>query len=138
VWTLRHREERAETFYGAWEILFTLAPYVPHILHFLEDAVSSGTFGEGQFICYYHHPYRRVVPIQENSLMEVQQGQNRNTSAFSATGHAREIVDYTWRVLWTTGLVMGVALGIFIGHGRPEIGDRTINYFVIRLHIFYR
>jgi quercetin dioxygenase-like cupin family protein len=116
VWTLG-TEKTSKTFYGAGDF-FTLAPYVPHILHFLEDTISL-EFWDGQFICYYYHPYRRVVQLQ-NSLMEdnkARTGTHQHLVPQDTPEKSSTTPGVFW---WTTGLVMGVALGIFIGHGRRK------------------
>ena len=92
--------------------LVTLDPYTPHILHFLEDTISL-EFWDGQFICYYYHPYRRVVQLQ-NSLVE----NNSNTGLHQhlVPQDTPEKSSTTPGVFWwSTGLVMGFALAILVG-----------------------
>eukprot|EP00591_Stephanopyxis_turris_P009480 CAMPEP_0195522002 /NCGR_PEP_ID=MMETSP0794_2-20130614/19861_1 /TAXON_ID=515487 /ORGANISM="Stephanopyxis turris, Strain CCMP 815" /LENGTH=185 /DNA_ID=CAMNT_0040651673 /DNA_START=15 /DNA_END=569 /DNA_ORIENTATION=- len=47
---------------------FTVEPYVPHILHFLEDTILCEWWGEGEFRCWYYHPYRRIIDINNSKL----------------------------------------------------------------------
>jgi hypothetical protein len=114
VWTL-DADKTTKTIYNAGEF-FTLSQYVPHILHFLEDTISL-EFWDGPFLCYYYHPYRRVVQLQ-NSLVE---DNNRSTSLHQhlvPQDTAEKSTSTPSMVWWTTGLVMGVAIGILIGGRR--------------------
>jgi hypothetical protein len=46
---------------------FSIDPYVPHILYFLEDSVIAEWWHATDFQCWYYHPYRKIIDIQ-NSL----------------------------------------------------------------------
>jgi hypothetical protein len=65
VWTLG-KEGTIKTLYGTGSS-FVIEPYVPHILHFLRDT-SLIEWNEGKFECYYYHPYRRVVEVQNSRV----------------------------------------------------------------------
>mmetsp|Transcript_26188 Transcript_26188/g.43691 ORF Transcript_26188/g.43691 Transcript_26188/m.43691 type:complete len:222 (+) Transcript_26188:195-860(+) len=117
VWTLSEAGT-LKTPYGAQEF-FVLDPYTPHILHFLEDTVIL-EFWDGPFSCWYYHPYRRLVQLQ-NSLVENTTGllqhlvpqDNRNESSGSNRS------SLFW---WSAGVVMGIAVGAVLattgGRGR--------------------
>lgn len=47
---------------------FSIEPYVPHILYFLEET-NIAEWYDGTFRCWYYHPYRNIVNVQ-NSLLE--------------------------------------------------------------------
>lgn len=114
VWTLG-TDATTKTLYGAAEF-FTLAPYVPHILHFLEDTISL-EYWEGQFICYYYHPYRRVVQLQ-NSLVEDNNSRTSLHQHLVPQDTADNSSSTPGLVWWSAGLFMGLVLGAFLGGAR--------------------
>ncbi|GAX23010.1 hypothetical protein FisN_15Hh092 [Fistulifera solaris] len=61
LWLLE-QEGTTKTVYGAGTF-FQIDPFYPHILHFLEDSLIL-EYWEGQFQCWYYHPYRRLVQLQ--------------------------------------------------------------------------
>ena len=61
VWKLK-QEGTEKTVHQACEF-FLVEPWYPHILHFLEDTIIL-EFWEGKFECFYYHPYRRLVQLQ--------------------------------------------------------------------------
>ncbi|GKZ01473.1 hypothetical protein MPSEU_001097900 [Mayamaea pseudoterrestris] len=102
---------------------FVTPMYTPHILHFLDETVLVEWNEPGPFRCWYYHPYRRIIDVQ-NSLIS------------QSTGHFFKLVpqdllvsqndkkncsDEAWflplvvNMLWMTGgFVSGVALGAFL------------------------
>lgn len=117
VWTLG-TDATTKTLYGAGDF-FTLASYVPHILHFLEDTISL-EFWEGQFICYYYHPYRRVVQLQ-NSLVEDSNSRNTSLHQHLVPQDRHENTSSTSAVFWcTAGIVVGFVLGTVLSAGRTH------------------
>jgi hypothetical protein len=98
VWTLTEKET-VKTIYEQYQH-FTIEPYVPHILHFLEDSVVAEWWPhESDFQCWYYHPYRKIIDIQ-NSIMASEQatsdgtnGRGDESSGSSAkTGHHQRLV----------------------------------------------
>ncbi|CAB9513923.1 expressed unknown protein [Seminavis robusta] len=61
VWLLE-TDGTKKTVYESGKFL-TVDSFVPHILHFLEDTIIL-EFWEGKFQCWYYHPYRRLVQLQ--------------------------------------------------------------------------
>jgi hypothetical protein len=112
VWTLGH--EQTETKVQDAGSYFTVEPYIPHILHFLEDTISL-EFWDGEFSCYYYHPYRRVVQLQ-NSLVEDKNARQTGLHQHLVPQDTPETSSTTSAVLWwTSGLVFGVAIGVSFG-----------------------
>jgi hypothetical protein len=117
VWTLG-TDATTKTLYSAGDF-FTLASYVPHILHFLEDTISL-EFWDGQFICYYYHPYRRVVQLQ-NSLVEDSNSRNTSLHQHLVPQDRHENTSSTSAFFWgTAGLAVGFVLGTFLSSGRRK------------------
>jgi hypothetical protein len=108
VWTLtaKNTEKRV---YEAGEH-FVIPPYSPHILHFLEDTVIAEWWEPGPFRCWYYHPYRRIIDVQ-NSLV------CRSTGVFQKLipqDHAIYLpVDSNTGKLWwwTAGVLFGAVFG---------------------------
>lgn len=112
IWTLSATATE-KTIYGPREH-FQVKPYTPHILHFLEDTILIEWWEPGAFRCWYYHPYRRIVDVQ-NCLV----------SKSASTGIFQRLVpqndQYTQEnpaspifsrlLLLGTGLVAGVAIG---------------------------
>lgn len=61
LWLLKP-EGTVKTVYGSNEY-FSVDSFYPHILHFLQDTIIS-EWWEGKFQCWYYHPYRRLVQLQ--------------------------------------------------------------------------
>lgn len=74
-----------KTIYGPHSY-FQVNSYVPHILHFLEDTIIL-EFWEGKFQCWYYHPYRRLVQLQ-NELV----ANSNNDNASSSIGQFQRLV----------------------------------------------
>jgi quercetin dioxygenase-like cupin family protein len=117
VWTLgQEQTEKKVQDAGSY---FTVEPYIPHILHFLEDTISL-EFWDGEFSCYYYHPYRRVVQLQ-NSLVEDKNSRQTGSHQHLVPQDTPESSSTTPAVLWwTSGLVLGIAVGVFIGINRRK------------------
>jgi hypothetical protein len=106
VWTLS-LEGTNKRIYSAHEFV-ALDPYTPHILHFLEDTILL-EYWQGPFSCWYYHPYRRLVQLQ-NSLVENKTGLLQHLvpqdNPLDSAGLSTK--SFLW---WSAGLVMGVAVG---------------------------
>lgn len=114
VWNLTS-EGTEKNLFGTHQS-FYVSPYVPHILHFLEDTVLL-EFWEGPFQCWYYHPYRRLVQLQ-NELV------SKDTDAPSAIGVFQRLVpadlgaaeanSYSGLILGLVGLVTGIGIGALV------------------------
>jgi hypothetical protein len=110
AWTLTTKET-IKTVYGPNQH-FQVEPYTPHILYFLEDTVLLEWWEPGSFRCYYYHPYRRIVDVQ-NSLV------SKSTGIFQRlVPHDEESMQSTPQqtflgkvLLLSTGLIVGIAIG---------------------------
>lgn len=67
----------SKTVYGPHSY-FQVDSFIPHILHFLEDTIIL-EFWEGKFQCWYYHPYRRLVQLQ-NELVANNNSENTSSS----------------------------------------------------------
>ena len=67
VWRLTPTQTE-KTIYGPCEH-FEIAPYVPHILNFLEDTSLLEWWSHGaETQCWVYHPYRKIIDIQNANL----------------------------------------------------------------------
>lgn len=65
VWTL-NQTGTLKTIYRSHEY-FTIDKYIPHILYFLDDTILMEWYDKNCiFQCYYYHPYRKIVDIQNS------------------------------------------------------------------------
>lgn len=81
VWTL-DEGGTIKTTYSQYEH-FTIPPYVPHILYFPKsnDTILAEWWSPptAEFQCYYYHPYRKTIDIQNSLRMkEVEEIGNHN------------------------------------------------------------
>ena len=115
VWTLGQTQTHKKV-YGTREA-FEIDPYVPHILHFLEDSILLERW-EGDFQCWYYHPYRRLLNVQNSHVSKsagtmhrlVPQDTYASGSGDEASnGWTRTVGAVLW---WSIGLGMGVVAGI--------------------------
>ena len=127
VWTLTPTNTEKKI-YQTGEY-FCVDPYVPHILHFLQDSIVLEWNEPGQFRCWYYHPYRRIIEVQ-NSLVATTTGHfsrlvpldekpllldgsnNTSSSSWSTSSIWNKL---TW---WTGGVICGMALGTLLVHRR--------------------
>lgn len=130
---------------GAQE-LFEIPAYVPHILHFLEDSVvvewwgtdddsmpeaKTVTSASVKFQCFYYHPYRRIVNIQNSLVFREGEAtgqlqrlvpQDADTLSLSALSPTQLGIK---QALWGVGgILVGIAIGAVLGGGNS--GDQTI------------
>lgn len=115
VWNLTS-DGTEKIIYGAHDS-FYVEPYVPHILHFLEDTVLL-EFWEGPFQCWYYHPYRRLVQLQNELVANDKGGAPSSIGVFQrlvpADLGAAEANSYSGLVLGLVGLVTGIGIGALI------------------------
>ena len=108
-----------KTIYGPLQS-FDIDPYVPHILHFLQDSVIAEWWEQpGDFVCWYYHPYRRIVDIQ-NALIATSTGQHQllvpqdDVLGMSTQPLIPPVVSkFFW---WSTGVAMGIAVGTMLAN----------------------
>ena len=114
VWSLTN-DGTSKVIYNAHES-FYVNPYVPHILHFLEDTILL-EFWDGPFQCWYYHPYRRLVQLQ-NELVAKDSDAPNSIGVFQrlvpADLGAAEANAYGGLLLGAIGLVTGIAIGAFV------------------------
>jgi hypothetical protein len=115
VWILAPQGTEKKV-YGPLQ-MFDIPPYVPHILHFLEDSVLAEWWEQpGDFRCWFYHPYRRIVDIQ-NSLVSTSMGQHQllvpQDDSIERRMSSEPNLDAGARMFlwWSTGVVMGIAIG---------------------------
>lgn len=94
VWTLTETDTH-KMIYGPYDH-FTVPPYVPHILYFLAPTIIAEWWDANvQFSCYYYHPYRKILDVQ-NSIFATEQNAvaasanntNASPSSSSSTQHS--------------------------------------------------
>ena len=109
VWTLTMKET-IKSVYGPKQS-FQIEPYTPHILYFLEDTVLM-EWWEGAFRCWYYHPYRRIVDVQ-NSLVSKTMGifqrlVPHDEESMKSTPQQTTLAKV---LLLSTGLIVGLIIG---------------------------
>lgn len=114
VWNLT-TEGTEKIIYGAHD-KFYVNPYVPHILHFLKDTVLL-EYWEGPFECWYYHPYRRLVQLQ-NELVSKDSVDAGHIGVFQrlvpADLGAVEASSGSGLVMGLIGLAAGMAIGAIV------------------------
>jgi len=102
--------------YGAHD-RFYVNPFVPHILHFLEDTVLL-EYWEGRFECWYYHPYRRLVQLQNELVAKDGDSTSAHIGVFQrlvpADLGAAEANGYSGLVLGLIGLLSGIVIGAVV------------------------
>jgi hypothetical protein len=150
VWTLAETGT-IKTMYSQYEH-FTIPPYVPHILYFptSNDTILAEWWSppSAEFQCYYYHPYRKTIDIQ-NSLRMQEMDSNPNNdndkndksalTAGTVTGRHQRLVpqdevnlhDNTWTSSsllrwgsWILSISIATGVGIAIG---IAISDPSMN-----------
>mmetsp|Transcript_21114 Transcript_21114/g.58729 ORF Transcript_21114/g.58729 Transcript_21114/m.58729 type:complete len:146 (-) Transcript_21114:391-828(-) len=100
---------------------FAIRPYVPHIFHFPSGGAVLAEWWEPSSTtdlqCWFYHPYRRIVDVQ-NSLVSRSTGHHallvpQDVEKLCQTDAAQPSV-FRGFLSWTTGLVMGVAIGAVV------------------------
>lgn len=127
VWTLGTTKTE-KTIYEARE-KFEIKPYVPHILHFLEDTVLLEYWEPGEFRCWYYHPYRRLLDVQNAlvtqstgtmyRLVSQQDTYASNASSDSASNISRALGRFLW---WSSGLIMGIGVAAVLSSHAEKRG----------------
>jgi hypothetical protein len=112
VWNLTEKGTE-KMVYGA-DSVFYVNPYVPHILHFLEDTILL-EFWDGPFQCWYYHPYRRLVQLQNELVTKDSTG---HIGVFQrlvpADLGAAETNSYSGLLVGLVGLVAGIGIGAVV------------------------
>jgi len=118
VWVLTNRGTDKKI-YKALET-FVIPPYTPHILHFLSDTVVAEWWNQDRdTLCYFYHPYRRIVDVQ-NSLLSTSMGQHHLlVPQMDFDRKQQEATGVSGGILWmATGLAFGMILGGYIARTR--------------------
>jgi hypothetical protein len=133
VWTLTETGTQKDI-YGPYEH-FIIAPYIPHILYFLAPTTMAEWWdAEVQFSCYYYHPYRKILDVQNSIFATTQVIDNNNGT--HQLGHHQFLIpqdqasiqqnqrqsSYGTTLLWMTfaGL-LGAAVGAYsVAIARPR------------------
>jgi hypothetical protein len=119
LWTLTP-EATAKKTYSAGDS-FEIEAYVPHILYSLEDSVVAEWWEEehsGDLKCWYYHPYRRIVDVQNGliapSLGRFQRLVPQDEYVSSAAAAAVAGIDRAlgW---WSLGFAFGCITGALAG-----------------------
>ena len=148
VWTLEESGTAKRT-YSQYEH-FTIPPYVPHILYFPKsnDTILAEWWSPptAEFQCYYYHPYRKTIDIQNSLRMKEMESStdHNNTEPLSAnfgttTGRHQRLIPQDEvqldQLSWSTSslvrwgswlLTVSVATGIGIAIGLA-ISDQSID-----------
>lgn len=133
VWTLA-ATGTIKTIYKAGAY-FTIPEYTPHILHFLEHTVLVEWNEPGPFQCWYYHPYRRIIDVQNSKVsqstgqffklvpQDLLSGQASNNNADgNGNGLVGMLLPAIVNMLCVTGgLVAGVGIGAYL-MGRHQRG----------------
>jgi hypothetical protein len=104
---------------------FVIRPYTPHILHFLKDSVIVewwDLIGSGDASCWYYHPYRRIVDIQ-NSLLSTSTGQHHYLvpqTDFERQEQEKRGASSSGLLWMTFGLAIGMVLGGYVVRTTPR------------------
>lgn len=76
VWTLTDGGTVKRT-YKQYEH-YTVPAYVPHVLYFQEDSIIAEWWDKNtDFACYYYHPYRKLIDVQNSVMQEKSLGHHR-------------------------------------------------------------
>jgi hypothetical protein len=120
VWLLTNHGTNKVVHSATSDPSFVIPPYTPHILHALSDSVVAEWWDQaGDTQCWFYHPYRRIVDVQ-NSLLSTSMGQHHflvpqldyDRKQQEANGASRSL-------LWLgTGLAVGIVVGSFLGRPR--------------------
>ena len=73
---------------------FQINPWTPHILFFLQDSIITEWWEADEFQCYYYHPYRKIIDVQ-NSLVARENEENMlhgGGVSKSATGRYQRLI----------------------------------------------
>lgn len=140
VWTLTNTGTN-KTLYQQYDH-FTIPPYVPHILYFpsADDTILAEWWSppHAEFQCYYYHPYRKIIDIQNSLRMkELEEDPAMSGSATSTGRHQRLIPQDDLQLNqngWSSSLVywggwlismsiaagVGVLVGISLADAGPQ------------------
>ena len=140
VWTLGE-SGTIKTTYSQYQN-FTIPPYVPHILHFptRNDTILAEWWSPptAEFQCYYYHPYRKMIDIQNSVRLKEMDDHNNNdhssisTKSGTTTGRHQRLVpqdeaqllacEQTWPTSslfrwgsWLLTVSVATSVGIAIG-----------------------
>jgi hypothetical protein len=125
VWTLGE-SGTIKTTYSQYQN-FTIPPYVPHILHFprRNDTILAEWWSPptAEFQCYYYHPYRKMIDIQNSVRLKEMDDHNNNdhssisTNSGTTTGRHQRLVPQDEAQLaceqtWPTSSLFAIGLAL--------------------------
>lgn len=117
VWRMT-KQGTQKTVHQSFEYI-RISPFVPHIFHFLDDTVMAEWWEPQGVYAWFYEPYRKLVEesFQRSRpgslrILKPQADQEKNTST-------NTLIRGTIGVGFT-GLVVGVALGYFLGRQRGQ------------------
>jgi hypothetical protein len=120
---------------------FQIESWTPHILFFLQDTIIAEWWQADEFQCYYYHPYRKIIDVQ-NSLV----ARENETSLLHSTGHNQRLVPQDEATLAAAmtrsgtlvgrlgvlllvtvaaavGVVAGISMGMAMGEGTASSSE---------------
>lgn len=120
---------------------FQIPSWTPHILFFLQDTIIAEWWQADEFQCYYYHPYRKIIDVQ-NSLV----ARENETNLLHSTGHNQRLIPQDEATLAAAmtrsgtlvgrlgvillvtvaaavGVVVGISLGVATGEGTASSSE---------------
>lgn len=116
VWTLSHDGTEKKTHKTG--DTFSIPPYVPQVLNFLDDSVLIEYWDSSEdFQCYFYHPYRHVVNVH-SSVINMDTSVKHVPPLFQILVpqlHLEDKSQLAVTVLWAfTGVIFGTAVGAYL------------------------
>ena len=140
VWTLT-QTGTVKTVYNEKDH-FSVPPYVPHILYFLDDSILAEWWDTDDFQCWYYHPYRKIIDVQNSLIARDHEYKSSSGGVSGATGRHQRLVPQDEAAVMTnkktkglataavglavgvvTGVVVGVILGLALGESSSSSGS---------------
>lgn len=115
VWLLTHHGTE-KTVHRAMDS-FVIPAYTPHIYHYLSDSVVAEWWDQaGDTECWFYHPYRRIVDVQ-NSILSTSMGSHHFlVPQLDYEKQQQETTGISSGFLWVaSGLALGLVVGGYLG-----------------------
>jgi len=129
---------------------FQIDPWTPHLLFFLKDTILTEWWEADEFQCYYYHPYRKIIDVQ-NSLIARENNEGVSPADPlhpSATGRYQRLIPQDESSLAAAmsrngtlvgrlgallvvaaaaaaGVVVGITIGVAMGEGGGGSGSSS-------------